>query len=36
MTGSAQQIALYPFGPILFVATQRYAKVYDLSKQILI
>ena len=36
MTGSVQQVAFHPFKPILFVATQRYVKVYDLSKQILI
>lgn len=36
MTGSVQQVAFHPFKPILFVATQRYVKVYDLAKQMLI
>lgn len=36
MTGAVQQVVFHPFKPILFVATQRYVKVYDLVKQVLI
>lgn len=36
MTGSVQQVTFHPIKPVLFVATQRYVKVYDLVKQVLI
>lgn len=36
MTGAVQQVVFHPFKPVLFVATQRYVKVYDLVKQVLI
>lgn len=34
--GIIQRVEFHPFKPILFVATQRYIRVYDLSKQDLI
>jgi ribosome biogenesis protein ERB1 len=36
MSGIVQQVVFHPTKPVLFVATQRYVKVYDLAKQILI
>ncbi|CAF0970525.1 unnamed protein product [Brachionus calyciflorus] len=36
MNGIVQQVVFHPFKPLLFVATQRYVKVYDLAKQLLV
>jgi len=36
MSGIVQQVTFHPHKPILFIATQRYVKVYDLVKQSLV
>src|SRR5690606_18072655 len=34
--GMTQRVEFHPFKPMLFVATQRYIRVYDLAKQDLV